>query len=56
MEKSVKSRIINISGVGYMTDEFLMIGNISLQCGRMPVKDDEAAIEWDSLIKLNQGT
>lgn len=42
--------------VGYMTDEFLRIGNISLQCGRMPEKDDEAAIEWDSLIKLNQGT
>ena len=29
--------------VGYMTDEFLRIGNISLQCGRMPEKDDEAA-------------
>lgn len=42
--------------VGYMTDEFLRIGNISLKCGRMPEKDDEAAIEWDSLIKLNQGT
>lgn len=29
--------------VGYMTDEFLRIGNISLQCGKMPEKDDEAA-------------
>lgn len=29
--------------VGYMTDEFVRIGNISLQCGSMPEKDDEAA-------------
>lgn len=42
--------------VGYMTDDFIRIGSISLKSGNMPQNDDEAAIEWDTLLKLNQGT
>lgn len=42
--------------VGYMDDDFIRIGSISLQSGSMPHNDDEAAIEWDTLLKLNQGT
>lgn len=42
--------------VGYMDDDFIRIGNISLQSGSMPQNDDEAAIELDTLLKLNQGT
>lgn len=39
-----------------MDDDFIRIGSISLQSGSMPHNDDEAAIEWDTLLKLNQGT
>ena len=42
--------------VGYMDDDFIRIGSISLQSGSMPQNDDEAAIELDTLLKLNQGT
>ena len=42
--------------VGYMNDDFIRIGSISLKSGNMPQNDDEAAIEWDTLLKLNQGT
>lgn len=42
--------------VGFMTDDFIRIGSISLKSGNMPQNDDEAAIELNTLLKLNQGT
>lgn len=41
--------------LGYMLDDFIRIGNISLDEGSFPQKDDEIAVDWNTLLKLNQG-
>ena len=56
MYDTKKQQDVSSVKLGYMSDEFISIGNISLREGSMPQEDDEAAIEWDTLIKLNQGT
>lgn len=56
MYDTKKQQDVSSVKLGYMSDEFIRIGNISLRDGSMPQEDDEAAIEWDTLIKLNQGT
>ena len=39
-----------------LSDRFIEIGNIKLNKGRMPAKDNEIAVEWSTLIKLEQGS
>ena len=43
-------------GIGTLSDRFIEIGNIKLNKGRMPAKDNEIAVEWSTLIKLEQGS
>lgn len=40
--------------VGNMSGEFVEQNNITVEQGRMPEKPDEIAVEWNSLLKLNQ--
>ena len=40
--------------VGNMSGEFVEHNNITVEQGRMPEKTDEIAVEWNSLLKLNQ--
>ena len=42
--------------IGYMSDEFIKIGNIRADKGHFPQSNDEAALDWNTLISLNQGT
>ena len=42
--------------IGTLSDRFIEIGNIKLNKGRMPAKDNEIAVEWSTLIKLEQGS
>ena len=42
--------------IGTLSDRFIGIGNIKLNKGRMPAKDNEIAVEWSTLIKLEQGS
>lgn len=42
--------------IGYMSDTFIRLGNITLEKGEFPDNDDEVAIERNTLIELNQGT
>lgn len=44
------------TGIGYMTEEFIRLGNISTEEGHFPQKDDEAAVDWNTLLELNQGS
>lgn len=41
-------------GIGTLSDRFIEIGNIKLNKGRMPAKDNEIAVEWSTLISLNR--
>lgn len=43
-------------GIGYMTEDFIRIGNISADEGRFPKNDDEVAIDWNTLLELNLGS
>ena len=54
-EGSVKAENNDLS-IGTLSDRFIEIGNIKLNKGRMPAKDNEIAVEWSTLIKLEQGS
>lgn len=65
LDKSGKATIVNTVydekgktnlKLGYMSDSFIDIGNIKLDSGHMPQKDDEIAVDEETLIKLNQGS
>ena len=40
------------TGIGYMTEEFIRLGNISTEEGHFPQKDDEAAVDWNTLYSM----
>lgn len=40
--------------LGYMSKEFIKLGNITLDKGSFPVNDDEIAVDWNTLLELNQ--
>lgn len=42
--------------IGYMDDNFVRLGNITVDKGQLPKNDDEIAVEWNTLLLLNQGT
>lgn len=42
--------------IGYMDDNFVRLGNITADKGQLPKNDDEIAVEWNTLLLLNQGT
>lgn len=42
--------------IGTMSDDFITMGNIRLEQGHMPQKDDEVVIDRNSLLMLGQGS
>lgn len=42
--------------IGIMSDDFITMGNIRLEQGHMPQKDDEVVIDRNSLLMLGQGS
>lgn len=42
--------------VGYMDDDFIRLGNITPDKGEFPKNDDEIAVDWNTILLLNQGT
>lgn len=42
--------------IGYMDNDFVRLANITPDKGEFPKNDDEIAVEWNTLILLNQGT
>lgn len=39
--------------IGSMSDDFIRQGNITIEQGRMPKNNDEIALDWSTLLKLN---
>lgn len=42
--------------IGYMDNDFVRLSNITPDKGEFPKNDDEIAVEWNTLLLLNQGT
>lgn len=42
--------------IGYMDNDFVRLANITPDKGEFPKNDDEIAVEWNTLLLLNQGT
>jgi len=42
--------------IGYMDNDFVRLANITPDKGGFPKNDDEIAVEWNTLLLLNQGT
>lgn len=42
--------------IGYMDNDFVRLSNITSDKGEFPKNDDEIAVEWNTLLLLNQGT
>ena len=42
--------------IGYMDNDFARLSNITPDKGEFPKNDDEIAVEWNTLLLLNQGT
>ena len=42
--------------IGYMDNDFVRLSNITHDKGEFPKNDDEIAVEWNTLLLLNQGT
>lgn len=42
--------------IGYMDNDFVRLSNIAPDKGEFPKNDDEIAVEWNTLLLLNQGT
>lgn len=42
--------------IGYMDNDFVRLANITPDKGEFPRNDDEIAVEWNTLLLLNQGT
>lgn len=42
--------------IGYMDNDFVRLSNITPDKGEFPKSDDEIAVEWNTLLLLNQGT
>lgn len=42
--------------IGYMGNDFVRLSNITPDKGEFPKNDDEIAVEWNTLLLLNQGT
>lgn len=42
--------------IGYMDNDFVRLSNITPDKGGFPKNDDEIAVEWNTLLLLNQGT
>lgn len=42
--------------IGAMSEGFIRMGNITVEQGHMPQRDDEVAIDWNTLLRLGQGT
>lgn len=41
--------------IGFFTQEFIQAGNIKLDKGEWPKEDEDVAVDWNILLKLNQG-
>lgn len=41
--------------IGFFTQDFIQAGNIKLDKGEWAQNDDEVAVDWNTLLKLNQG-
>lgn len=41
--------------IGYMDNDFVRLSNITPDKGEFPKNDDEIAVEWNTLLLLNQG-
>lgn len=41
--------------IGFFTQDFIHAGNIKLDKGEWPKEDTDVAIDWNTLLKLNQG-
>jgi hypothetical protein len=41
--------------IGSMSEEFIRRNNITVEQGSLPKRSDEIAVEWNTLLKINQG-
>ena len=65
LEKSVTAKVVNETydeygektglKIGIMSDSFIKKNNITVEQGQLPKGNNEIAVDWNTLLKLNQG-